>query len=148
MRQTQADNHNVLYMLDALMNYGAAMQIYNNYNVDNLANASNLYVFSPAAINIGDSYNKVISGAATGITKANPSIVIGSKVSLVYNFTISGKISDYSFKIVDSETGIERDVTAKGSSKKYSVRVDNLSPTNFDKMITVVAKRKTEVRLQ
>ena len=115
-------------MVEQMLRYGAAAQVYFDYHTERLADADlgDANFAAPATPNVSS-----IRGSAEGISYAGATLVFRDKIALRYYFNVTGNIADYTFI---------KDGTALTPVKKgelYYVEIGNLNPQDLDQVVTI-----------
>jgi len=118
-------------LVNAMLNYGAASQKYTKHNTDNLADFKVFKYFSPN-VTIPNTYERVISGTATGIRSKSAMLSIEANTTIKVKYEItSGSISDFLFTCDD------KIITPYEDGGFYWIEIKNINPQNLDKMYTI-----------
>ena len=130
---TKNDEPEIVDLCKAMLNYGAAAQLYFNYNTENLANAS----LSEAEKKLPDvdasAYKYSVTGSEAGIKAKSATLMLESEVKVRVYFTLTGSktIDQYTFTI-DGKV-----VTPKYNEKGWYVETDGIPAKDLDKMFEV-----------
>ncbi len=123
----------LIAMMKAMLNYGAASQMLFGYNTADLANSiladdeKNV-----ADVNVADVSPVVKTGIVAGITPTNFSCILETKTTLRHYFTIeSGSIEGYTFKVGNTEVA-----PRLYSGNTYYVDIEDISATDLGKEYT------------
>ncbi len=108
-------------LVKAMLNYGAAAQVYFDYNTSDLANAG-YEITEHTAIPSVDTTN-MVSGSTEGITFYGASLVFRSQVAVRFYFNVEGDINDYSFSTGNAP------VYKDGM---YYIEVPGINPQDYD----------------
>lgn len=127
-------------VVEAMLHYGAAAQIYFDYNERNLANEG----YTDTVNNtIGSTFSPVKSGKVDGLTYYGSSLLMVESISLRHYLNVTGDIGDYRFSFNGE------DVTPVSVSEvpgaNYYVQLDGILPNELDGVyiLTVTAGGKT-----
>ena len=139
-KEKYATNEKLVYLLDALLNYGAASQNVTGYDIENLVNGSVTTDF-PDMINISTDYDLVEDGGATNLTYGM-SLSLTSEVGIRMRISTTGKRSDYTYgyRLPGSEEIIELPLEKIGSN--YYIIIHGVTPDNLDTMYEFVVTHK------
>ena len=110
----------------AVLNYGAAAQVYFDHNVDTLANVG--YESTEAVEIPSINTENMLSGSVSGIRFYGASLVFESQIAVRYYFAVTGDIANYTFS-----TG--NDPVLKNGL--YCVEVDEINPQDYTKEIVL-----------
>ncbi len=120
-------------LVRAMLNYGAAAQIYFNYNVENLANAGidvSDFVADPAAAT-----PMAREDNSDAIDYHGAALLFQNKIAIRYYFkNLTGDISEYSFHL-NNANGEELEVQKNQTG--YYVDVQHIYPQQLDEQYTV-----------
>ncbi len=123
-----ASNTELVLMIEAMLNYGAASQMLFKHNTDDLAN--NIVEWFVTTFTPDDLDTAKLSGSVTGVTPTSFSCILETKTTLRHYFTIdSGSVADYTFKVDDTEV---KPKLVSGNT--YYVDIENISATDMDRM--------------
>ena len=120
-------------LMKAMLNYGAAAQILFNHNTDNLANAS-LSEADKVLVDVDASaYAHSLSGSEAGIQVYQATLLLETETSIRIYFKLTGSktIDQYTFK-VDGTV-----VQPKASGGLYYVEILNIAAQHLDRMYTI-----------
>ena len=120
-------------LMKAMLNYGAAAQLLFNHNVNDLANAGLSEVDKVLADVDASGYAASVSGSEEGIALASASLMLETETSIRIYFKLTGS------KTIDAFTffvdGKEVKPVQKGS--EYYVEIANIAAQDLDAMHTV-----------
>lgn len=114
-------------LVKAMLNYGAAAQIYFDYAVDTLANVG--YETEPVSIP-GTKYNVVVNGSVEGIRLYGATAVFTSKTAIRLYFT-TDSVAGYSFTIG------QKSYQAEKKDNYYYVEIGGIAPQDMGQEITL-----------
>ena len=117
-------------MCKAILNYGAAAQLYFNYNTDNLANASLSEEDKVLPTPDLSEFAYIITGSEDGIKAKSATVMMESELTIRVYFTLTGdkSIDEYIFT-VDGQV-----VTPKYNEKGYYIEFGNIAAKRMDEM--------------
>ena len=128
-----SEDTELVSLMKAMLNYGAAAQVLFNHNTDNLANAS----LSEADKGLADvdatAYAHSVTGSEEGIQVYNATLLLETETTIRIYFKLTGSktIDQYTFK-VDGQA-----VTARANNDLYFVEIPNIAAQHLDEMHTV-----------
>ena len=113
-----------------MLNYGAAAQLYFDYEADNLANTG---ITDAGTVKIPGSIDDefAISGEADGVAFYGASLVFRDRIAVRYYFEFAGAIKNYQFT-VNGQT-----YAPQLKDGLYYVEVDGILPQDLDESITL-----------
>ena len=120
-------NEKTQELAKAVLNYGAAAQVYFDHNADSLANEGyeNTEAVEIPEINI----DNMLSGEVDGIRFYGASLLFRSKIAVRFYFAVDGDISNYSFSTGNSP------VLKDGL---YYVEIPGINPQDYAKEIQLL----------
>ena len=113
---------NTVKLVKAILNYGAATQIYFNYKTNALANS---------ALDAADQNVNILTPDDIVYKNVSPGYVAPAKVSLVLNDTISLKLYFHKADVQDLVIKSNRKITITESGDYTIVKIDGITPTEF-----------------
>ena len=113
-----------------MLNYGAAAQVYFDYEKDNLANEG---ITNTGAAEIPDSVDSALSvtGNAEGVTFYGASLIFRNKIAVRYYFQFIGNINDCSFTVNDATYAPQL------KDGLYYVEIADILPQDLDQQVTL-----------
>ena len=111
-----------------MLNYGAAAQIYFNHRLDYLANV-NLWETTQKTPQTDNA--SAVQGSLEGISYYGATLSFRDRVALRYYFTVTGDISDYTFKVNGNIC------TAVQKGDHYYIEIADINPQDLDSTFTV-----------
>ncbi len=120
-------NAELITMMKAMLNYGAASQVLFDHNTDDLANSIlENGDKTVTAVTTNDVAPATLSGSVTGIKNEQFSCILETKTTLRHYFSLTeGEISDYTFALGGvSVTPVQ---TVKNGKTMYYVDIPNIS---------------------
>ncbi len=124
-------------LVKQMLNYGAAAQLYFDYNTKNLANAGYENTETPAIPEA--SAESVVSGQVEGISYYGAALLFESQIGIRFYFDVTGNIGDYTFSTADGE----KDVYI-GKDGRYCVDVLNINPQDYDTAVALSVSNGTD----
>jgi hypothetical protein len=120
-------------LMKAMLNYGAAAQVLFDHNVEDLANAGLSEADKQLADVDASAYAASVSGSEEGIALASASLMLETETSIRIYFKLTGSktIADYTFYVDGQEVA----PIQKGS--EYYVEIANIAAQDLDAMHTV-----------
>lgn len=112
-----------------MLNYGAAAQVYFNYNADDLANSG--YTVQEADVP-ADKPSADVSGNVAGVDFYGASLLFKSQIGVRFYFEVTGDVSGYTFLYGATV------LNAKPNGSYYYVEISDINPQSYDEMIEVV----------
>ena len=113
-------------LVKRMLNYGAAAQVYFDYNTGNMANAG--YEMTDAPTIAEAEAGSVASGSVEGISYYGASLLYTTRIGVRFYFTVTGDIKDYTFS-TGTEVGYKNGM--------YFVEALDINPNEYDDVITV-----------
>lgn len=135
---------NLIRLVTDMLNYGAAAQIYTEYDVENLANANVEQMLKDTDVKASeftglDETDFAISGEkGTDVIWKNPSVVYGNTVSMAFNFKLADglNVGDFTLKATKGDKTTTLPIVATETEGVYSAQYKNVYATDFDTPIT------------
>ncbi len=124
-------------MAEALLTYGAAAQKRFDYNESTLATDAVAEAIPAGTL---DSYTATTNGAVSGITYKGTTAVLESKTALRHYFTVTGDISNYTFKVGETEV----DAVQRASDGAYYVEIADIAAKELGTSYTVTVTDGTD----
>ena len=117
-------------LVKEMLNYGAAAQLYFDYEEENLANEG---VADAGSAEIPDSVDGELSvtGNAEGVTFYGASLIFRNKIAVRYYFQFKGDINDCSFTVNDTTYAPQL------KDGLYYVEIADILPQDLDEEITL-----------
>lgn len=116
-------------MVKYMLNYGAAAQIYFDYNATDLANKD----YTVETVDVPNEVPTVsLTDNVDGIDFYGATLLFKSKIAVRFYFNVTGDVSDYTF--LRGATMLE----AKQNSGLYYVEISNINPQQLDELVEVV----------
>ena len=117
-------------LVKEMLNYGAAAQLYFDYEEENLANEG---VADAGSAEIPDSVDSELSvtGNAEGVTFYGASLIFRNKIAVRYYFQFKGDINDCSFTVNDTTYAPQL------KDGLYYVEIADILPQDLDEEITL-----------
>ena len=114
-----------------MLNYGAAAQVYFDYEKDNLASEG---IADAGSVEIPDSVDSELSvtGNAEGVTFYGASLIFRNKITVRYYFQFKGDINDCSFTVNDTTYALQL------KDGLYYVEIADILPQNLGEEITLM----------
>ena len=117
-------------LVKEMLNYGAAAQLYFDYEEENLANEG---ITDAGSVEIPDSVDSELSvaGNAEGVTFYGASLIFRNKIAVRYYFQFKGDINDCSFTVNDTTYAPQL------KDGLYYVEIADILPQDLDQAITL-----------
>ena len=129
-RIKKSNDANEVAMCKSLLNYGAAAQMFFNYNTDNLANASLSEADKTLATPDLSAHKYSITGTEEGIKAKSATVTMESAICIRVYFTLTGDktIEDYTFTIDG------REVQPRYNEKGWYIESEGIAAKRMDEM--------------
>ncbi len=122
----EAQDAELVALLKAMLNYGAAAQVQFNHNEENLANSALAEGDKALAEVAGDLYAPTKTGSVEGFAYKETSCLLESETTVRHYFTVEGDLIDYTVT-VDGEAA---KIVADGD--RYYIAVENIAAQDLD----------------
>lgn len=117
-------------LVKEMLNYGAAAQVYFDYEADNLVNAG---ITGTGNVEIPDSVDDTLSveGKANGISFYGASLIFRDKIAVRYYFGFEGQINNMTFTVNDQQYAPQL------KDGLYYIEIADILPQNLDQQIAL-----------
>ena len=130
---THSQDAELVSLMKAMLNYGAAAQVLFDHNTDNLANASLSEADKILADVDASAYAHAVTGSEEGIQVYNATLLLETETSIRIYFKLTGSktINQFTFQVNGQV------VQAKANGELYYVEIPNIAAQHLDQMHTV-----------
>lgn len=125
------ENHSRYHnLVREMLNYGAAAQVYFDYDSGNLANEG---ITGTGAVEIPDSVDNTLSvgGLADGISFFGASLIFRDRIAVRYYFGFEGQINNMTFAVNDQQYAPQL------KDGLYFIEIADILPQNLDQQIAL-----------
>ena len=148
VKKKYPDNEKLNALIDDMLRYGTAAQLYKDYKTNDLPIKDPETAFTAYASDadvaalIDDSHRANPDGTSDGVTFLGQTASLGSDTTMRLVFKIEGDVGDYTFKVKDPETGDSIEKTPSKYEDYWSVDITGMRPGDYDTKYEVTVTNK------
>ncbi|MBR6873916.1 MAG: hypothetical protein IKN17_10465 [Ruminococcus sp.] len=140
------NNQKIQNLMNSMLRYGAAAQIYKGYNTDKLPINDLSTVFASnadIAAAISNDHVGQPSGTVSGVTFAGATASLGSDCMFSCAFNVTGNLKDYTFTYKNTVTGeAKKAKPTLYAGTIYLVNIPGVVPSRYDTIYEFTVKNK------
>ena len=131
----------IIRLVTAMLNYGAAAQVFFDHNAGNLANSG----VEADLSTVTEDRVLTVSGGASGFALASWTLALDSTVSakLYFNLTVGADIADYTLTLT-TPTGEVSEVRADRIGDRYRIVIDGITAGQLDDVYKITVTNNTD----
>ena len=147
VKKTYPNDEKLNTLVDSMLRYGAAAQLYKSYNTNDLPINDLDSAFEGddiVAAGIDDSHRDSPAGTSDGVTFLGQTASLDSDATMRLVFGVEGSVSDYTFTLTDPSTNDVTEVTPTQYRGDWSVDIEGMIPGDYDTKYVVTVTNSSD----